>query len=696
MGLLAQSRARVTALCSGALLLALLAASGSASAAPKPISGKLTKPGYTVIALAANGKASVVRASRGRFRLRPPAGRVTLHLRAPNGVYAGPIVVGSERRGRRAIVGVKAGARLGRVRVRRGYARPSRRLRGRWVDARRVARARNGVPIGAGVFGRVRSRPPRRALAGDRDLDGVPDPLDVDDDGDLVLDSLDRSPAARAAQVGNTFFQQTGFGLFLHQTAHANALDSGVRVFDDETIEATLRRFGNISIEILPGDFRELDCGGDNQDPPRPQGLRYCSAGGTGGIPVCCPPRDTDFPGSPGDPLGLDPDGDGFGRLSPTGQGAPGGRQIPFGPGASTDEIGTGDVLIQWVATGIPENQCPPDTGDPPSGCARYTSTLQYVFATPPALVSYDDGSDTRAVPYPVRGRPQAFDPPCPEPCPGPDPGAQGNGFPVRAGPDGQVRLTLTFWRPQRRPAPGEPGYVAPPDPQRPWDDPQTAWIDIGGLDYLASPQGGGPGCPENAYTVSAPLSTTPGLPGFMDTAPARAARTTNTFTYTLNLTQCLASRVISFNPGEEREFSFAARPPGASDSVGQVVSFRREDGNLIVRNETDPPESPTRGTEFRFDPDDAIAGPAGAPFSHGADFELRHDGTRSYPVAPGTYTVDELVPSGYELTGVVCDDPNSTNPSTGTTQPPRATFRVDADDRAVTCTFTNTQLPPP
>ena len=43
------------------------------------------------------------------------AGRVTLHLRAPNGTYAGPIVVGRRKKGKRAIVGVKAGARLGEL-----------------------------------------------------------------------------------------------------------------------------------------------------------------------------------------------------------------------------------------------------------------------------------------------------------------------------------------------------------------------------------------------------------------------------------------------------------------------------------------------------------------------------------------------------------------------------------------------------
>ena len=68
---------------------------GSASAATKKklITGKLSKPGYTVIALASSGRAKTKRAPKGTFKLRPPADQVTLHLRASDGTYAGPIVV---------------------------------------------------------------------------------------------------------------------------------------------------------------------------------------------------------------------------------------------------------------------------------------------------------------------------------------------------------------------------------------------------------------------------------------------------------------------------------------------------------------------------------------------------------------------------------------------------------------------------
>ena len=47
-----------------------------------------------MIALAASGEASTDRAPKGKFGVRPTAGKVTLHLRAPDGRYGGPIVLG--------------------------------------------------------------------------------------------------------------------------------------------------------------------------------------------------------------------------------------------------------------------------------------------------------------------------------------------------------------------------------------------------------------------------------------------------------------------------------------------------------------------------------------------------------------------------------------------------------------------------
>ena len=50
---------------------------------------------------------------------------MTLQLRAPDGTYAGPIVAAEKEHGKRAIVGVKAGAKLGRIKVNPATATPS-------------------------------------------------------------------------------------------------------------------------------------------------------------------------------------------------------------------------------------------------------------------------------------------------------------------------------------------------------------------------------------------------------------------------------------------------------------------------------------------------------------------------------------------------------------------------------------------
>ena len=135
---------------------------------------------------------------RGNFELVPPARTVTLHLLGSTGRYLGPVVVAGS--GRRAVVRVRAGAKLGTLRVRDGWARAGRKVPARRRGRGRAARAHAGVPIGAGVLGRVRSRAAGPAGQGrDRDLDGIPGRYDVDDDGDLVLDVRERGVGRRAA-----------------------------------------------------------------------------------------------------------------------------------------------------------------------------------------------------------------------------------------------------------------------------------------------------------------------------------------------------------------------------------------------------------------------------------------------------------------------------------------------------------------
>ncbi len=177
-----------------ALAVALCVPAVAAARRPA-IEGRLAAS-YTVLALASDGRSRSARDVRGDFKLMPPARTVTLHLLGSSGRYLGPVVV--RRRSGAAFVRVRAGAKLGTLEVRDGWVSAGRKVPARRLGRGRPARARAGVPIGAGVLGRVRSRPAGPAGAGrDRDRDGIPGRFDVDDDGDLVLDTREPRGARR-------------------------------------------------------------------------------------------------------------------------------------------------------------------------------------------------------------------------------------------------------------------------------------------------------------------------------------------------------------------------------------------------------------------------------------------------------------------------------------------------------------------
>ena len=114
---------------------------------------------------------------------------------------------------------------------------------------------------------------------------------------------------------------------------------------------------------------------------------------------------------------------------------------------------------------------------------------------------------------------------------------------------------------------------------------------------------------------------------------------------------------------------------PGAANAASQIIAFRVP-SSITIKKQTDPAESPTTGTEFDFH----LINNTG-----GVDFKLRHDGTRSFDLQPGNYAVQEPAAAGYDLTGITCDDSDST----GSIANREATFRVGSGEH-VTCTFTN------
>jgi hypothetical protein len=215
----------------------------------------------------------------------------------------------------------------------------------------------------------------------------------------------------------------------------------------------------------------------------------------------------------------------------------------PLLHGATSAEIKTGDVLIARFndSSGV-------ETG-------AFSQTLPYVFATVPALVSYHDS----AVP------PNQVTLSYPSP-PGLAP------LPVAAGPDGEVVVTLTFWRPQRRRIAKDP---------KPKAGESGVWTDIGGLVYGAGLGAGE--CPQSTLSETDPNLTArpPGdwgvADGFRDSRqPDQPANPNEKLTFTLNITRCLESQGLgsSFDEsGEVRGLLIA----GGGGRADQTLTFKRE-----------------------------------------------------------------------------------------------------------------------
>ncbi|MCP4527453.1 MAG: DUF11 domain-containing protein [Aestuariibacter sp.] len=95
--------------------------------------------------------------------------------------------------------------------------------------------------------------------------------------------------------------------------------------------------------------------------------------------------------------------------------------------------------------------------------------------------------------------------------------------------------------------------------------------------------------------------------------------------------------------------------------------------GTIIIEKQTDP----DGGTGFDFSP------------SYGPNFSLSDDGSNdSGPLAPGNYTVTEILPEHWYLTGCSCTGGDSTPITDG------VDIDLDAGEE-ITCIFTNTQQLP-
>jgi hypothetical protein len=314
-----------------------LLAPAAASAKSAPITGTLSKPGYTVVALGYDGTA--VSSHARSFKIVPRTAKVTLQLRDSRGKYAGPVIVAT--RGKKAVLGIKAGAKLGTIKVLNGYAKTAKPLNARFADATRTT---TKVPAGNGRnFGLVKATghgPGGRG--GDTDGDGVPNAFDIDVDGDKVLNPLERGGAKIAqakpqAPAGFNNFSQ--LFLELDHTVNADAGQTDIDTAVADNLELVL-------LQVPAGTT--LDCGG----------LSWCSAGGTGMAQG--DPR-INIPGTPyqGGAMPLNDRGE-FRLL----------------PHATTAKIGSGDTMIERT----------PDGRELPG-------SLAFVFNTVPAIQHWTDGA---------------------------------------------------------------------------------------------------------------------------------------------------------------------------------------------------------------------------------------------------------------------------------------------------------------
>jgi hypothetical protein len=519
-------RPRLAAAAAGLLvvLATLLALTSVAWAAT--VSGTIKgAAGQSLVLVQANGRGVKAKLpATGAFRIsgaRLPG--ASLHLIKADGSYYGPVVLKGGARVAYCTLRGTADLKLGALTLQGGYARAVSPRAGRY-DTRDayVVTAKRSRPIGAGNAGLVRTATTAgyRGAGGDLDRDGVVGAFDIDDNGNRILDNVDRttrgerrpraalSAGARSVVVAADPPVPTEFRIFsnykLGGERRINASIPGISDMD-ALIAREMPQTVFLAIRVLGGETARLDgLGNEWVAPHAVDGIDYPR------IEIAWPD--------------LTPAGFTGGLLELV---AGAGRQgdALVSPGATPDEIGPGDAFIEVAQDGT-----------------RYPGVLNFVFTTAPALKSWrfdTDGAATEMT-YGADGVPT-------------------NGSPVTV-PTGAKEVTLTFWRPQRRAAPGESGD----------------WIDMGKLDYSADVLGparvsGAPDAPEQPggfnqsgfYTAAAANGTPATLLedgwGVRDPSADAAADADNTMSFTVSL-PAVYPEWAGFSPGTFFEWDVAGR----------------------------------------------------------------------------------------------------------------------------------------
>jgi len=524
-----------------ALVVAVLAVSAlvaATTAAPAPaatVTGVMKGGlGYKVLLVQANGKArkTAITGESGRFSIAGARlGNATLQLVKRDGSYGGPIVLRSTATKAYVFIRGTADLNLRTVSLKSGFAKvssmPTRRYQ---TLATYTAKVVGGRPAGAGKLGRIRTGKPMglRGAGADLDLDGVINAFDIDDNGNLILDNVDRSgrgagrPRAGSSGAASSFaaparsggeplgpppLDTTGqFFLFSNfwptavgpwTSLPAASINANIAAIAD--MDALIDRYMpmalSLAMEAPDGMPAQLD-GLDNSYVAEHvvDGVTYPLVGLEYAPPTYTTPGVLDLIPDPRHPSGC-----------------------PLKPGAMAAEIGGGDCFVMTTSSG-----------------AKYPGTLNFAFNTAPALKSYQ--FDTDAGPTDV-----VYD----------TDGVQlrdgrrelgGVQVEVPTSPTKASTVTLTFWRPQRKAAPGEAASSA-------------GWVDIGRLWYAVDasvPRQGmddpGTGTANvvgaitNVDANGAPVPPAPWDGGFLDPAGDLPAYPGDTVSFTFDLASCYSS----------------------------------------------------------------------------------------------------------------------------------------------------------
>lgn len=452
---------------------------------------------YKIIAISRDGRSAAASiGTNGRFTLKARR-NATLHLLQTSGRYVGPIVL---TKGARAYTKVNgASGVLGRVALRDGFASLRYRKASELYQTKKsIAFNKATGTKGSGNLGLVNTtaaskRTTARAdltitaaqQGDDTDSDGLPDILDVDDDGDLELDVTDSDSKTESAFEPESF---STLRLFLRDSLNYNA-----GTFTASDIDSAIESYLRIAFFIRNNTGGEKTVDKVNVNC---QELSYCTAGNGSAVvdTMGTDPADnslwTDY----------DPDNDGFPNLpieSPTGSM---GAFLTVFPKVTTSKLKPGDTLLFEITSGSQKFMLP--------------GLLPFYFITTPAVKEYDAGTGTTQFSYPIGAN---------------EPGVSMN----KAIQLESQSVTLTLWRPQRLAMGDESGN----------------YIDIGQLTYgvYLSPFGSSDviTCVADDFsdlseTLQKTNTTDAGIQILKDTAADAPANANNTLTFTLDLGACL------------------------------------------------------------------------------------------------------------------------------------------------------------